>query len=102
VRILWDGDTAEFLVSESLLPVFVGYDPAMLPVVESLLAANRIPFVVANETTQDILGLGRVAWGYNAAIGPPELRVAAAHVAAARELIASAVPVPAEDGTPGE
>jgi hypothetical protein len=90
VRIVWDGDTAEFLVPESWTPVFRATDPAQLPVIKSLLEANRIPFVVTDEVAQDFLNWGRVGIGYNVMIGPPKVLVPGEQAEAARELIASA------------
>lgn len=101
VRILWDGDSAKFQAPETYVPVFVASDPAMLPVIESLLSANDIPFVVPNETTQDFLGLGRAASGFNMIIGPPVVKVPGEQAAAARELIASATTAPSGEPEPG-
>ncbi len=100
VRIVWDGGTAEFYPPETFVPVFVAYDPAMLPVVESLLTANGIPFVVPNEVTQDIMGLGRLAGGYNLIVGPPVVRVSSEHAQAASKLIASVTEASSGELTP--
>jgi hypothetical protein len=62
----------------------------MLPVVESLLQANDIPFVVTDEVSQDFMSWGRLIAGYSPVAGPPVVRVPADHAEAARELIASA------------
>ena len=102
VRIVWDGDTPKFQAQDAYVPVFVAYDPALLPVVESLLAANDIPFIVPNDTTQDMFGLGRMGSGYNSIIGPPVVRVPSEHAQAARELIASIVEIPSEEPAPEE
>jgi hypothetical protein len=102
VRIVWEGDTPKFQVHDGYIPVFVAYDPAMLPVVESLLAANAIPFIVPNDSTQDMFGLGRMGSGYNSIIGPPVVRVPSEHAQAASELIASIVETPAEELPPEE
>ncbi len=99
-RIAWVGEEAEFEVPESFVPVFVAYDPAMLPVVESLLSANGIPFVIPNDTTQDFMGLGRLGVGYNAITGPPVVKVPGEHAQAASELIASIAEAPPEAPAP--
>ena len=99
IAISWDGDTATFQVPGDAVPVFVAKDPAMLPVIESLLEANDIPFVVANDATQDIIGWGRFVDGFNPVTGPPIIRVPAEHAEAARELIAGASP-PSEEAAP--
>jgi hypothetical protein len=96
IPIAWDGDTATFQVPGEDVPVFVAKDPTMLPVIESLLEVNGIPFVVANGVTQDLIGWGQFNLGYNPITGPPIVKVHAQHAEAARELIASASTVPAE------
>ncbi len=100
VRIVWEGDIPNFQGPDGYIPVFTAYDPAMLPVVESLLTANDIPFIVPNDTTQDMFGLGRMASGFNAIIGPPVVRVPSEHVEAANELIASIGELPPAEDTP--
>ncbi len=101
VAIRWTGDEAEFLVEEYSVAVFAAYDPTSLPVIESLLLANDIPYIVNNELGQDVVGLGRVA-GYNIALGPPVVTVPAAYEQAARELIASAESGPIGEGAASE
>ena len=96
VRIVWDGDTAEFLVPEGYVPVHAVTDPALMPVIKSLLAANDIPFEVSDDVSQDFMSWGRMLAGYNPVTGPPIVRVPAEHADAARELIASASTVPPE------
>lgn len=75
VRIRWHGDEVEFETRTAMVPVFTARDPATLPVVESLLEANGIPHVVANDLMQDMVGLGRLGTGYNPVTGPPVVRV---------------------------
>ena len=102
VAIRWKGGEPEFLHPATFVPVYTGRDATELPVIESLLLANDIPFVVTNDTTQDIVGLGRMT-GYNLALGPPVVRVHESDLEAARELIASAgTPVPVEDDGPDD
>ena len=99
-----DGESGLDLLPELLkrdpqleVVVFTAYDPTALPVVESLLLANDIPYVVNNELGQDVVGFGRVA-GYNLALGPPVVTVPAAYEQRARELIESTEPgIVAED-----
>jgi len=90
VRIDWDGDTAEFHVPEGWRPVFTVTEPAMLPVIKSLLAANAILFVVTDEVSQDFLSWGRFIAGYSPVTGPPLVLVPGEQAEVARELIASA------------
>jgi hypothetical protein len=77
--------------------VFTAWDPAALPVVESLLEANGIPFEVSNELTQDFLSWGRVIAGHNPVCGPPVVHVPADRADEARELIDSATSQPLEE-----
>ncbi len=88
VAIRWTGGEAEFLVEETSVAVYAAYDPSALPVIESLLLANDIPYTVTNQIAQDVVGLGRFA-GYNTVLGPPVVVVPVAYEQAARELIAS-------------
>jgi len=97
-RIEWDGDDATFETPGSLVRVFTAWEPASLPVIESLLEANGIPFEVANEVTQDFFSWGRLLAGHNPVCGPPVVRVPADREEEARELIkaAASAPLPAE------
>ena len=88
-RITWDGEDATFYTPDTFVAVFTAWDPTSLPVVKGLLEANGIPFTVANDVTQDTLGLGRLGVGYNAVVGPPQVRVPGDFEAAARELIST-------------
>ena len=89
VRIVWDGDTAKFLVPEGHVPVFIAREPAKLAVIKSLLIANEIPFLVSDDISQDFMSWGRFIAGYSPVTGPPIVRVPGEYAQAARELIAS-------------
>ena len=89
VAITWDGVQATFEMRGSLADLIRVTDPAALPVIESLLASANIPFVVANEVTQDMFSLGRLGAGYNMIAGPPVVRVPEECLTEARELLAS-------------
>jgi Putative prokaryotic signal transducing protein len=67
-------------------------DPTMGPVVTSLLEAEGIPVVVVNDATQDLIGLGRFASGYNPLLGPAVVCVERKNEDAARALIAEQWP----------
>jgi hypothetical protein len=97
VRIVWHGDTAEFLVPDAHVPVFVATEPAKLPVIKSLLTANEIPFVVSDDISQDFLSWGRFIAGYNPVTGPPVVLVPGEYAQAARELIESEGHLPEEE-----
>jgi len=90
IPIEWEGDEARFLAPGDDVVVYTARDPASLPVIESLLASNDIPFVVANDVTQDFFTWGRLGTGYNVLVGPPLVKVPADRAAEALELIASA------------
>ena len=57
-----------------LVAVFRCGDPGRTALAKSLLQSAEIPFMVLNETMQDLIGAGRLA-GMNVAIGPVEFRV---------------------------
>ena len=102
IGIQWDGDEASFEDAGTFVEVHRALDPASLPVIESLLESNGVPFVVANEMTQDLVGLGRFAGGYNNTLGPPVVRVPASRADEARELLAATLPSPPQETLPEE
>lgn len=89
VGITWNGVQPTFEMRGTLVDLVRVTDPALLPVIESQLAMADIPFVVANEVTQDMFSLGRLAAGYNLIAGPPTVRVPEECLADARELLSS-------------
>jgi hypothetical protein len=95
VEIDWVSDPAQNVPDdEAFVTVMPVWDAAALPVIESLLTAEGIPYMVANETVQDFLFLGRLPTGYNMGTGPPVIRVPREHAEAARELLEKLVPLP--------
>lgn len=84
----WKQGEVEFHPPGDMVEVFRVWDPAMLPVIESLLATNDIPYIVDNDFLQDFLGWGRLFVGYNAITGPPSVKVPESRVEEARELLA--------------
>ena len=50
-------------------------DPALLLVAESVLRSASIPFLVIDDRSQDLIGLGRMAFGFNPATGPARIEV---------------------------
>ena len=89
VAIVWNEREAEFLAPGDFVEVYRAGDPMSLPVVESLLESNDIPYFVANGVTQDFLSWGRVVTGYNVLLGPPIVKVPESRADEARELIAA-------------
>ena len=89
VEILWREGEAEFLAPGDFVEVFRASDPTSLPVIESLLETNDIPYFVANGITQDFLSWGRLGTGYNVLLGPPIVKVPESSADEARELIAA-------------
>ena len=89
VVILWKEGEVEFLAPGDFVEVYRASDPMSLPVIESLLDTNDIPYFVANEVTQDFLSWGRVVTGYNVLLGPPIVKVPENRADEARELIAA-------------
>jgi len=100
--IVWSDGGARFFTPGPLERVFTAWDPAALPVIESLLEANGIPFGVANEVTQDFFAWGRLLGGYNQATGPPVVMVPTERADEARDLIHSARTEPLAAEPPGD
>ena len=90
----WVGDKATFKTPGPFVRVYTAWDPAELPVIESLLEANGIPFEVSNEVSQDFFSWGRLLAGHNPAFGPPVVHVQADHADEACTLIESAMSEP--------
>lgn len=93
VGITWDGVQPTFETRGTLADLVRVTDPAVLPVIESLLATANIPFIVANEVTQDMFSLGRLVAGYNYIPGPPTVRVPEECLVEARELLGRIEPL---------
>lgn len=100
--IAWDGDTATFSTPGPLVRVFTAWDPASLPIIESLLEANGIPFEVSNEVSQDFYSWGRLIAGHNPAFGPPVVHVPATRADEARALIEVSAAAPLTEEPPAE
>jgi hypothetical protein len=71
-----------------LTKVWSGTNPAILPVVESLLDEAGIPFMKRGESVQDFFAGGRLL-GLNPVAGPVEFWVRSEHAEQAAELLAS-------------
>ena len=93
-RITWGEDGVNVAEPEHWVPVFTARDATSLPVIESLLESNGIPFSVVNELAQDFLAWGRAGVGYNPVIGPPVVRVPSEREQEARELIEASASAP--------
>lgn len=70
-----------------LVKIFEAGNPALISVVESLLADAGIEFSTTSENLQDLFGWGRVGGGFNYAIGPVMFYVRAEDEAEALALI---------------
>ena len=70
-----------------LVKVWEGVNPAVLPLVESLLDEAEIGFMKRGESVQDLFAGGRLL-GLNPVVGPVEFWVRREHEAQARELLA--------------
>lgn len=70
-----------------LVKVYAGMNPAILPVVESLLDEAEIEFMKRGESLQDLFAGGRML-GNNPVIGPVEFWVRSENAAQAQELLA--------------
>ena len=68
--------------------VFRCSHPGLVAVAKSILTSADIPFVVINEATQDLIGLGRFPAGFNIALGPVEIMVPRSDIEDAAALLA--------------
>lgn len=98
IAIQWQGDQPSFEDPGDTVTLVRLFDPATQPVIESVLAAAGIPFMVQADIMQDVVGLGRLAGGYNQIFGPPVVKVPQGMLQAARDAIA---PVLADAPPPG-
>ena len=92
VAIEWRSDEAEFEDPGGFVEVHRVYDPSSMPVIESLLDANGILFMIANLRLQDLAWFGRLVSGYSFLFGPPVVKVPEIHAEEARDLLATARP----------
>lgn len=95
IAIRWEGEEATFEPPGEFVTVFTAWDPAALPVVESLLESNGIPYLVANDVIQDMFSWGRFIGGFNPVFGPPVVKVPELHADAARAMLVDLASVPA-------
>ena len=72
-----------------LVKVYEAGNPALLPIVESLLADGNIDFSTTSEGLQDFFAGGRIGGGYNIAIGPVMFYVRREDEADARAILAT-------------
>ena len=70
-----------------LATVFESSDLALFAMAKSALDEAGVRYVVQNELTQDLLGIGRIG-GNNLVTGPARIRVRAEEAEHARELLA--------------
>jgi len=70
-----------------LVEVMTIPNPAMVPVVRSLLEEGEFTFVIKNELTQDLFAWGQFGTGYNPITGPPIVLVDADRAEEARQLL---------------
>ncbi|HEU4764977.1 MAG TPA: DUF2007 domain-containing protein [Candidatus Eisenbacteria bacterium] len=67
--------------------VYATGDPAVIPLVKSLLDDDEIQYLAKGETIQDLFGWGRLGSGFNYVVGPVEFFVASEDAGRARELL---------------
>ncbi len=106
IAVRWQGDVPDFEDPGDIVTLVKVFNPTTQPLIESLLETAGIPYVVQTDVMQDVMGLGRLAGGYNQIFGPPVIQVPKGMLDAAREAIAvvldeAAVP-PSEDELPDE
>lgn len=88
IAIQWQADVPHFDDPGDMVTLTKIFDPATQPVIESVLDAAGIAYLIETEVMQDVMGLGRLAGGYNAIFGPPVVKVPKGMFEAAREAIA--------------
>jgi hypothetical protein len=71
---------------EKIVEVFRSGDESLIPVLESVLMENDIPFSFSGETIQDLFAGGRLG-GFNFALGPARLFVRERDAAHVREIL---------------
>ncbi len=77
-----------------LVKVWEGGNPALVPVIESLLDDAGIEYSTTSENLQDLFAWGRVGGGFNYAIGPIMFYVRAEDEQDARAIIAGLAQAP--------
>jgi len=77
-----------------LVKVWEGGNPALVPVLESLLDDAGIEFSTTSENLQDLFAWGRFGTGFNYAIGPIMFYVRAEDEEEARAIVAGLAEVP--------
>lgn len=83
--------------------VYATGDPAVIPLVKSLLDDAGIAFLAKGDAIQDLFGWGRLGTGLNYVIGPVEFFVAQEDAPSALEILghlADSVPVESPDEGP--
>jgi hypothetical protein len=90
IAIEWQGGEPHFDDPGDSVTLIKLFDPAQQALIESLLQAAGVEYVIQGDVMQDVMGLGRLAGGYNQIFGPPVIKVPKAALEAAREAIASA------------
>ncbi len=70
-----------------LVKVFETGNPALIPVVESLLDEAGVAFLTKNENLQDMFGGGRLGSGFSIILGPVQFLVREEDVPAAQSLL---------------
>ncbi len=86
-----------------LVKVFEGGNPAIIPLVESVLGEAGIEFSTSSENLQDLFGWGRVGGTWNYLIGPVFFYVREEDEEAARTVLAvlaESAPAAPEEGAP--
>jgi len=88
-----------------LVTVLATGDETRIEVAQSLLESAGIPCLVKGGRLQDLVGFGRMSFGFNPAFGVPEIQVRPQDEAAARELLAAndlVLPEPVEPPAGGD
>lgn len=98
----WTEEPDEGDAQDDLVCVLRVTNPAVLPVLTSLLQAEGIPVALQNDAGTTTLALPDEPYPWSARHNPTRIMVPRQHEQAARALVVAQLPAPAEDEHDGE
>lgn len=76
---------------EELITIMIPDNPAVIPIVKSLLEGADIPYFAKNERIQNLFTIGEIGTGYNLLTGPIEIQVPKKYAEEATQLLAELI-----------
>ncbi|MDY6915087.1 MAG: DUF2007 domain-containing protein [Candidatus Cloacimonadota bacterium] len=70
-----------------LVTVLQTGDPGTIAIAKSILDEANIPYYIANEHIQDLIGIGRFGYGFNPLSGPTRIKVGEEDAEVAQKLL---------------